>query len=774
MSTTASTSVKVLFYNSDGTLNTDYSGVLHDRRKRVSIQLEGTNVLTATLTIDSAAATNTLNQAHIECDMNATTTVVAGSNGEDNTYPFTNNGSYALKANITLNTTGFPVLKGKFSVYGAPETESYTYLHTTDINTLSRAIVSNPNEIENGSTITIDAPFNFAINVTDTRKPVKMQFKFDVMESGSDTNNSESLNAYSPVLDYNDDTGVYNLLLNELSNNFSYAMSVYAIFADGFTAYKNVVSPINVFKAPVIMNVEAYGLGLDITGAGDSSVSSVMDVTMETESTGQFTGDTKITFKLSQGADVYYTYEVDAKSGTDPVYYITKADLKDTVSSTPTPSTTSGGKTYYQFDVTAHRTYSSDIRFVNKVSEPVAEDFTLDITSVAAVSVGNQWTVVSVVANTVTLDSELTQDKYDLIAENGIVAKFSKTAFFGTGITTGLYKDLDTTSTQFKIEASSDSGVTYAPVTSLRMKQGTAAAVDRAEYISLLDDAPITNADGLYANIPWSSTALGTAQPPIYMTADCAPADQTQNPGIFSLNGVQTKYTDADMTSVKADSTLAVSTIPNEDGWTITNGAAVNSKAPKVNLYFYKNTVSGYISASGENPSQASEQTSADSFTLSQASGLGLYAVFEQNNGAKQYPFFIAYTTPTGTDDKRSWYKSNVFFAPASGNPLNSGLTLAYSGTDDLSFYPDIPSTRRVKYNVNMGSSNANVGYLSEFVNFLSLQTSSNIASTAPGDFNFQLLETGMFTSHASTGLVSLSYNQYSRFAQKFFQYSPH
>jgi hypothetical protein len=241
--------------------------------------------------------------------------------------------------------------------------------------------------------------------------------------------------------------------------------------------------------------------------------------------------------------------------------------------------------------------------------------------------------------------------------------------------------------------------------------------------------------------------------------------------GVFSLNGVRTTYTNDNMLDVKADSTLTVATIPDKDGWLIKNGANIvttvngvtKTTAPKINLYYYTNPLSGYIPAVGETPSVASKQTVADSFTLNQATGLGIYAVFNQNSGAKQFPFFIVYTTQTGSGDKASWYKSNVFYAPASGNPLNSGITLAYSGTDDLSFRPDIPAERRVKYEVNLGSSKANVGYASELVKLLSFQTSGNASSTAPGDFDFQLLETGMFTSHASTGLVSLTYNEYSR-----------
>jgi hypothetical protein len=234
-------------------------------------------------------------------------------------------------------------------------------------------------------------------------------------------------------------------------------------------------------------------------------------------------------------------------------------------------------------------------------------------------------------------------------------------------------------------------------------------------------------------------------------------SDDAATPGIYSLDGIRRTFTDQEMTGVKADSTpSAITTTAGQDGWAIKNLVAGH----KVNLYYYANTIS------------AASTNAQNSFTLSQASGLGLYAIFYQNEDAKQYPYFIAYTVPTGTGDKASWYKSKVFISPApaqplpSGNPLYSGLTLAYSGTDDGSF-PDIPAERRVKYDVNLdlAYSNANTSYNSEFVKFITLQTSGNASTTSAGDYDFQLLETGIVTSHASFGRVSLVYNHYPSIA---------
>ena len=543
MSTTTSTSVKVTFYDADGTLNDDYSGSLTDDRSSVSLLLNGNSagVSSAKLYVDSAAATSN-GRKPFPCKMGTDTTVVYGS--ELNQYPFENNSSYSLKCRIVFNDD--TQIEGKFSISGATPTPSYNYLYTTYLNEFSSATVTNPNEIINGSSITVSAPFDRTINTVDTRVPVKVQFTFDVVEEGSDTDNSEALASYSAVKDYSS-TGTYSLSSNQLTNGFSYALTIEGVYADGYNVSENVTDFIVVIAAPVITLVEAYGLGIDFTGAGSSDISSVMDVTMETH-VNVGSGE-KITFKLSQGATVYYTYEVDAQAGANPVYYILKSDLT-TTNSVPTSTTDASGNKYYAFNVTAELSYDD----VVKVSNVYSENFTLDITPLAAVSVANQWTALGLVGSSrvVALDSELTQAEFDLISETGYVAKFSKTAFFGTG-NTGLYADLDTASTKFKIEASVNSGTTFAPVTSLRMKQGTAtssAAEDRTQWIDLLDETPITNASGLYDNIPWTSAVLGTSQYPIYIIADCAQdaslvlrvsivADRTTSPGATDSSVVE-------------------------------------------------------------------------------------------------------------------------------------------------------------------------------------------------------------------------------------------
>ena len=196
--------------------------------------------------------------------------------------------------------------------------------------------------------------------------------------------------------------------------------------------------------------------------------------------------------------------------------------------------------------------------------------------------------------------------------------------------------------------------------------------------------------------------------------------------------------------SVKADSNNIIQEL--DEGWKIVNtgantNGATGGKLPKVNLYFYGNSVA------------AANQDSSNSFRVNQIDDMGAYVVIDQHAGAKEYPFFIAYTTPTASDNKASWYKSKLFYAPQSSGDTADlykvGPTLLYTGIDDTTFRPEIPSTRRVKCDLLPHDgvlTNANSTYATEFVNLVSLHTSSNASTSQAGSFNFTLSEFGLTT----------------------------
>ena len=195
-----------------------------------------------------------------------------------------------------------------------------------------------------------------------------------------------------------------------------------------------------------------------------------------------------------------------------------------------------------------------------------------------------------------------------------------------------------------------------------------------------------------------------------------------------------------------------------------TNGAAANA-LPKTTIYFYGNVV------------PAAQQTSSNSFQVNQINGMGAYAVIHQNAGAKEYPFFVTYTTPTASGNNALWYKSSVLYAPDAQNnqwnigvgenpgdtvtnPSRVGLTLLYTGTDDPNFRPDIPASRRVKHVFIPQYSNANSTYATELVNLVSLQTSSNASASQAGNFNFTLSEAGLTTSSSVLSTLVMSFTK--------------
>ena len=94
--------------------------------------------------------------------------------------------------------------------------------------------------------------------------------------------------------------------------------------------------------------------------------------------------------------------------------------------------------------------------------------------------------------------------------------------------------------------------------------------------------------------------------------------------GVSVVNGTATSLTSTQMTLAKADSTPALITADtDQDGWTIDNAGGVadaSGNFPKVNLYFYRNTVA------------AASQNAGNSFTLADATGLGLYAIFDHGS----------------------------------------------------------------------------------------------------------------------------------------------
>ena len=418
-----------------------------------------------------------------------------------------------------------------------------------------------------------------------------------------------------------------------------------------------------------------------------------------------------------------------------------------------------------------------------------------------------------VASNTWELASNFAPSSYTSYFNNspliGISGHFKKTAQFNSQYA----NQLDTELTKFRIEFSLNEGVSWNLVKRAVLSQKLSSESTMQEAINRVRNLNIVEReDGKYDNIP--GTIIGHYQEPLVFyipqyQGDGDAFDETNEVKIrvtvvdtanlwgegneaekissqFQLinrintysftNDANTARYDIDSGSFRVFMNGTVSQVPKsyvvrdsnpiieelEEGWRVVNtgpntNGAVNNALPKVNLYYYGNVV------------PAAQQNSSNSFIVSQINGMGAYAVIDQHVGALEYPFFIAYTTPTGSLDKASWYKSKLFYAPSSsGNTTidssKVGPTLLYTGTDDAAYRPDIPSNRRVKLNLlpNDGTgilTNANATYATEKVNLLTLHTSSNANTSQAGSFNFTLSNAGLMTSSSVLSSYVMTFN---------------
>ena len=396
----------------------------------------------------------------------------------------------------------------------------------------------------------------------------------------------------------------------------------------------------------------------------------------------------------------------------------------------------------------------------------------------------------------------------------GISGYFMKTAQFGSVYS----KQLDVATTKFRIEYKLNGSANWVLANRVALGQRTSGETrtDAAARIGSVDDESyiVTTTDGQYANI--IGTGLGTSQGEMIFyipqnqgagnstaftesntvtvrvtvvdtTGLWAPGQSTSTQTLATPDPLQIikKIIEYDSTgssepwNIEKDNSLLYvhlngnivevnksafkqysNTIITEldQGWRIintgvgTNGAQ-EGDLPKVDLSYYENEVS------------AAEQTSSNSSRVNQINGMGAYVVINQNQGAIKYPFIVVYTTPTVTSaNKSELYKSKLLYSSSvSGNTADStrvGLTLLYTGTDNPLFRPDIPSGRRVKMDFNAVSSDTFGNYATEFVNYVSVETSSDASTHQAGDFNFTLSEAGLTTSLSFLSSLVMSFTK--------------
>lgn len=790
------TSVQLAFKaSSSSPASSNVSATLIDKRNHLHINLvpNMNTFVSAQVHIDHLPATNssTLKQFSLKPGHNyiGTSDTVGMT---DIRYDFEDGKSYSIKIICLSKESGStPSSVLSYYSYRTTETlfdnlESYSFLFRSNGgsgDSFSNAAINNPSDIENGSDIIISCPLDLEPQrdaddnavldgsgnpvFVDTRKPHHLLFTFDEEDTYDavtgitnpptlpNSDNTEQLAEYSAYLPY-ESNGIYTLTSNTLKNDAVYVVSVSGIYSDGHVISTTILKRVHVITSPVIESVIAYGIdkasvpGPDQLEGEEPSVSTVMNVFLTSQSSPMNVQEAndKITFYLSQKNSnnqdvVRYSSEVDVSTTVvgGLIKYTILNDVTDETKFVPVNEPEAGNNTYDVYCILEYKNLNDGDANIFKRSNVISATFTADINSLPQdfFGINNAWVAASVTTDEggrrqVDLENAVSADGYTAAPAFGIVGEFRKNDYYGSGNTVNeLFKDLDLVDTQHKFmlgkeNAEEEGAFNYTPVNYLYQMQEDVNKTSQENYVDLM-----------------------------------------KKQMIYEQNGAETVLTDSQVASVKVSSNNIISSSPSgtaENGWSILNtgvntNGATGGALPKVNLYFYGNATS------------AASQTTNNSFKMSQASGLGLYAIFYQNSGAKEYPFFNVYTTTTGnvadrTINKASWYKSRIFYSSpiptAEGNtvvnPNLVGLTLVYTGTDDSSLFADIPSYRRVKYEMSDIFSDKFPGSDNELVNLISLQTSSNATTSSAGNFNFRLLETGLVTSHATFGKVALRYNQ--------------
>ena len=457
----------------------------------------------------------------------------------DGTGKFVDNHVYTIKIRALLKDEN-DVSRYYFAKFGIAQENVYSFLYRDDggdvFNYEQLAVLNEPS-IEGiiGSDIILSCPMNF-VNPNDTRTPTTISFAFEEVNMYESEVTQDSIIYYTIDLPY-DASNIYTLPqteYNQLYNDQAYYVNVTALYSDGFYMADWFPSILHVIEKPVINSVTAYGLASDQSNADDLAISSVMNVYMNPVSTSQDNLPSEsgnITFELSQGGVVMYTAEmpviteVNESNGTI-LYTILKENLVK-VWTTTAPTQNSNGS--YTYDVSAKiEHYSLEDRTVLKQSAAVTKTFTSDIVPINSVVTLNAWIAGSNVATAdasgnriVDISNATTASGYAAAPELGIVGKFSKTDFYGSGITDGFFKDLDTVNTKHKFIVRVNGNVL--PFTELHQLQGHSNKTDQEMYIQLFESLAnaesankYTDANGSFPNLPGPASTAGSAQQPIY------------------------------------------------------------------------------------------------------------------------------------------------------------------------------------------------------------------------------------------------------------------
>jgi len=585
---------------SSTTPSTILTGTLVDKRNFFNINLvtnQFTNVKSAQVIISKTTTTSNGDQPStyaISVGQNYVVLQSANAKTTDIKHPFVDNTYYTVKVTALLSENGNDTRHD--AKFGTNLDLSYSFLYRGDggdkFNN-SQLAIQNEASVEgaSGSDILLRCPINFA-NQNDNRTPSSVLFSFSEVTAYVTANtNLNTLTSYSVKLTYQS-SGNYTLTqtdTNKLTDDKAYDINAFALYSDGYSTNANFPRKLHVIKRPAIQSVIAYGFGTDQSDADNLTTSSVMNVYMLPSTVTQTklpSASGNITFKLSQGGVTMYTVSLPVSSivvdGTI-LYTVLKADLVKVWTTAPTQEQNGS----YTYDVSArieHLSVNRDASFnlisetIPKESPSVSKAFTSDIVPFNSVVTLNAWiggaNVDGSGNRTVDISNATTASGYNNAPELGIVGKFSKTDFYGSGVTDGFFKDLDAVVngvpvTNHRFRLSVNGGL--APVTELHQIQGYGTKTDQEMYIELFDASSnkYTNANGLFPNLPGPANTLGSAQKPIYFLIP-------STVGFSQTNNVQTNSV---VVSIAIEPVAGETTRPSA---TNSNSVVV---VPKVNKY---------------------------------------------------------------------------------------------------------------------------------------------------------------------------------------------
>ena len=686
-----------------------------------------------------------------------------GFSGNNINYAFANGSKYALKLRITVGTTI------------SQKTISFTYFATpTTISSFS--VTNSGNESSNDA---LDAVVALqSIHGT----PSKVQFLFDELDTvgpGASDKNEESLSVWQPESPYESDN-TYKTGVNSLANDRAYRVTALAKWDTGYSTFLNATDDLLMIAKPVITaNLKQPNIQLDLGGGEDTALTVTLGSVLST----LYYKPTKVQFLIYNGITLVASTAVeDVTYNADKIFTYKIGQiviLQDQELENSTPYTLNAKFT------TILNTNET------RTSAGVPITFTKDAIPLTAPIIDNTWSLAS--GGDPSAVGEETN--FGLSPVIGISGYFSKTVQFDTTRNV----NLESVNTEFLIEYSKNAGTSWSLVKKCALVQGSnpvagaaEAVVNKAGAIKARDAAIVESLDGQYVNVvgsnkmffyipqvqvgtalafaqsedvlvrvsiiadtsKWGDKVDGTQSNSLEMVnkirvydfvngADSEPFNSTGDRLRLTVNGVQSSVA---ATGVAADSSPPAYTIA-DSGFVVdtTGNIAVNGKMPKVNFYYYVNPT---------------PLVSANSFKVSELTGLCAYAIIDMKTGSTRFPFFMTYTAYSGlpADNNATWYKSKLMHGSVNGLYDSVGLNLIYTGEDDFSFRPDITKRHKfvLKTDPNTSATKGTfAGVQDERTFMISLQTSSLGIPTDPllaGNYQFTLLEAGVDVARVGTG----------------------